>query len=182
MQQQTNPGSSVAQKYGIARSPLWSEVERKVRAKYAKCVSCSGAQTLQVHHIVPFHLCHLVYRGDLELDDRNLTVLCEESVNDHNLLVGPLGNFDYYNPGGKAAIEGAYIGLPAQQIKNDPTWQQLMKNRPAPWSKMLHEERLALRQYLDTNFPFIPSAKASAPFSFLDDGTENAEAVATTYQ
>jgi len=46
---------------------------------------------------------------------------------------------------------------------------------------MTHEERLALRQYLDINFSFMPSARASAPFPFLDDGTENAEAKATTY-
>jgi hypothetical protein len=180
MQQQTNPGSSIAQKYGIARSPLWSGVEKKVRED-AKCMTCSNDQNLQVHHIVPFHLCHLVYRGDLELDDRNLLVLCEENVNDHHLLVGHLGNFESYNPGGRAAIEGAFVGLSAQQIKADKTWQALMQGRPAPWNKMPHDQRLALRQFLDTNFAFIPTAKASAPFPFLDDGTVNEEAKATTY-
>ena len=108
-------------------------------------------------------------------------MLCEESVNDHHLLIGDLGNFESYNPGGRVAIEGAYIGLSAQQIKSDSTWQEMMKSRPASWDKMPHEERLALRQYLDTNLPFIPTAKASAPFPFLDDGTDNEEAKATTY-
>jgi hypothetical protein len=185
MQQQPNPGdnpgSSIAQRYGLQRSPLWPRVEKAILAKFSKCTTCSGAQTLQVHHIIPFHLCHLVYRGDLELDERNLLVLCEENVNDHHLLVGHLGNFESYNPGGRTAIEGTFIGLSAQQIKSDPTWLQLMKNRPAPWDQMKHEERLALRQYLDTNFPFMPSAKVSAPYPFLDDGTANPEAVATTY-
>lgn len=177
----TDSGGSIAQKYGLARSPLWPRVERAVLAKFSKCVTCSGAETLQVHHIIPFHFCHLVYRGDLELDERNLMVLCEANVNDHHLLVGHLGNFESYNPGGRAAIEGAYVGLSAQQIKADPTWQALIKSRPAPWDRMTHEVRLALRQYLDTNLPFIPTATASAPFPFLDDGTENAQAKATTY-
>ncbi len=177
----TNPGTSIAQKYGLQRSPLWPGVEKAALAKYLKCATCAGDQTLQVHHIAPFHLCHLVYRGDLELDQRNLLVLCEENSNDHHLLVGHLGNFESYNPGGRAAIETEFVGLTAQQIKDSPTWQALMKSRPAPWDQMTHEVRLALRQYLDTNFPFIPTAKASAPFPFLDDGTENPEAVDTTY-
>jgi hypothetical protein len=185
MQQQPTPrtdgGASIAQKYGLQRSPLWPRVEKAVLQKFSKCATCSSTATLQVHHIVPFHLCHLVYRGDLELDERNLMVLCEESVNDHHLLVGHLGDFESYNPGGRTAIEGAFIGLSAQQIKSDPTWQALMKNRPVPWVQMQHKDRLALRQYLDTNFPFLPTAIASAPFPFLDDGTVNEEAKATTY-
>src|SRR5690349_4051301 len=111
---QTVSGDAVARKYGITRSPLWPQVEKRVR-EHAKCVTCANDQELQVHHIVPFHLCHLVYRGDLELDERNLLVLCEENAKDHHLLIGHLGNFESYNPGGRAAIEGAYIGLSEEQ-------------------------------------------------------------------
>src|SRR2546428_13072035 len=90
----TNKNATLAlikQKYGIQRSDLWPAVEKAFLANSRKCAVCPSSLKPQVHHIYPFHLCHLVYRGDLELDERNFMVLCEENVNNHNLLLGNLG-------------------------------------------------------------------------------------------
>jgi len=76
MQQQTNPGTdvgaSIAQKYGLTRSPLWSKVERTYLANNGKCAACPSTSNIQLHHIFPFHLCHLVYRGTWSLTSGTL--------------------------------------------------------------------------------------------------------------
>ena len=190
MQQQSSPtpgtdvGTSIAQRYGIARSPLWPRVQRAYLAENGLCAVCSSNSTIQIHHVMPFHLCHLVYRGDLELDERNFIPLCEESGNNHHLLLGHLGNFESYNQGGRESILGlgkSLPGLTEDAIKADQAWVTLMDGRPKPWEQWSHAERLAFREILDTTLSFIPTAKASAPYPFLDDGTSNPEALATTY-
>jgi hypothetical protein len=133
---------------------------------------------------MPFHLCHLVYRGDLELDERNFISLCELAGQNHHLLLGHLGSFESYNHGGRESILAlgkSIPGLTIEAIKADKAWIQLMGSRPKPWDQWSHAEKLAFRLILDTTLPFIATAKASAPYPFLDDGTANPEAVATTY-
>ena len=188
MQQPSTPGTdlgtSIALKYGLHRSPLWPEVQRTYLAENGQCVVCSSNSTIQIHHVMPFHLCHLVYRGDLELDERNFVPLCEEAGNNHHLLIGHLGSFESYNQGGKESILALGKSIPElneDAIKADQAWIQLMDGRPKPWEQWTHAEKLAFREILDTTLPFIPTAKATAPYPFLDDGTPNPEAVATTY-
>ena len=75
------------------RSPEWPAVEKKHLREEPVCQWCGGAQKLQVHHIMPFHL-----DPSKELDDTNLITLCElHEVNDH-LEKGHLGDFQRYNP------------------------------------------------------------------------------------
>lgn len=178
-------GTSIALRYGIERSPLWEKTQREYLEANPQCAVCSTNSIIQIHHVMPFHLCHLVYRGDLELDERNFIPLCEEPGNNHHLLLGHLGNFESYNQGGRASILelGKSIpGLSEEAIKADVAWIQLMGNRPKPWEQWTHAEKLAFRQILDTTLPYDPEGKtAPAPFPFLDDGTSNPEAVATTY-
>ena len=62
----TNKDATLAlikQKYGIQRSDLWPAVEKAFLANSRKCAVCPSSLKPQVHHIYPFHLCHLVYRG-----------------------------------------------------------------------------------------------------------------------
>jgi hypothetical protein len=180
----TDLGTSIALKYGLKRSSLWPGVQRAFLAKNGQCAVCPGNTTIQIHHVMPFHFCHLVYRGDLELDQRNFIPLCEESGNNHHLLLGHLGDFESYNQGGRESILAlgkSIPGLGEAAIKADQAWILLMGSRPKPWEKWTHAEKLAFRQILDTTLPFIPSAKAPAPYPFLDDGTANPQAVDTTY-
>ena len=198
MQQQTGPGidggASIAQRYGLTRSPLWSEVERAYLATNRKCTACPSTSNIQLHHIFPFHLCHLVYRGDLELDERNFLPLCEEPVNNHHLLLGHLGNFESYNnyafPSkvGRDAIlvlvaelVALIPGLTAEMIKGNTSWLQASTGRPKPWEQWTPDQRNAFRSLLDQLFPFQKTSIASAPFPYSANEPQNPAAIATTY-
>jgi len=78
---------------GTKRSNHWPTV-RKHFLDGKSCAVCGGTKKLEVHHKVPFHLDQA-----LELDPRNLIVLCEgaHDVNCH-LFIGHLGNFKGFNP------------------------------------------------------------------------------------
>jgi 5-methylcytosine-specific restriction endonuclease McrA len=76
------------------RSSQWP----KVRAEHLKnnptCKCCGGSKSLEVHHIMPFHL-----NPTLELEPSNLITLCESKergINCH-LFVGHLGNYQQLN-------------------------------------------------------------------------------------
>ena len=175
----------ILQKYGLVRSNLWPDAQKAFLAKNQKCAVCPSSLRLQVHHVYPFHLCHLVYRGDLELDERNFMVLCEENVNDHHLLLGHLGSFVSYNTGvrnGIIAFAGSLPSLAAADIKSNQSWQKLMRVRPLPWEQWSHQQKLDFRKLLDDTFSFIPTQTFKAPYPFLDDGTVNQQAVQSTYR
>lgn len=200
MQQQPDPGTrtdvgaSIAQKYGLTRSPLWSEVERAYLANNRKCAVCSSTSNIQLHHIFPFHLCHLVYRGDLELDERNFMPLCEEPSNNHHLLLGHLGNFESYNNyafpdkvGGDAilALVAVLVALDpqlgAEIIKANASWLQASTGRPKPWEQWTPQQRDAFRSLLDQLLPFQATSVASAPIPYSANETPDPAAIATTY-
>ena len=79
------------------RSEHWPRVEEAFKVKNPRCACCGGTENLNVHHVMPFHLCIAVGRPDLELDDRNLVTLCRGPFNCH-LLFGHLGDFKGFNP------------------------------------------------------------------------------------
>ena len=58
------------------------------------CAVCSGTASLEVHHIVPFHI-----DATKELDPSNLITLCESKKNGVNchLFFGHLGNYKRVN-------------------------------------------------------------------------------------
>ena len=59
-------------KPAVKRSPAWRKLEKEHLAKEPVCQWCGGRKSLQVHHIVPFHL-----KPIRELDPSNLITLCE---------------------------------------------------------------------------------------------------------
>lgn len=198
MQQQSSPGTdvggSIAQKYGLKRSPLWPETQRAFLASHKQCAACPSTVDIQIHHIFPFHLCHLVYRGDLELDERNFIPLCEESVNDHHLLLGHLGDFESYNNYltptkiGRDAILALIAeliaidpGLAAMMIKANAGWMQASTIRPKPWEQWTPDEKNAFRILLDELLPFQPTATASAPIPYSANEPPDPAAIQTTY-
>ena len=77
------------------RSKLWPKIRDMFIKKYRKCAICGGSKKLEVHHKKPFHL-----YPELELDNNNLVVLCENKKYGANchLLFGHLGNYKRYNP------------------------------------------------------------------------------------
>lgn len=79
---------------GVKRSSRWPEVRKEHLAKNPTCALCDGKQTLEVHHVRPFHL-----HPELELDPENLITLCEAKkggVTCHQFF-GHLGNYKFVN-------------------------------------------------------------------------------------
>jgi hypothetical protein len=60
---------------GLPRSPKWPEFRQMCIQAQPWCSACGRTTCLEVHHIAPVHL-HL----DLELDEGNVIVLCENAV------------------------------------------------------------------------------------------------------
>lgn len=80
---------------GHPRSPHWHAVEEAHLRLEPFCKYCGGTASLQVHHVLPFHL-----DPSRELDPTNLITLCENSqlgVECH-LHIGHLGNWKTFNP------------------------------------------------------------------------------------
>jgi len=85
------------------RSPQWDEVRDAFVKKYPTCAACGGTESLQVHHIKPFHL-----HPELELDEGNLISLCMGEHNCH-LNIGHGDSFKCYNP--DVDIDSAHFRL-----------------------------------------------------------------------
>lgn len=54
------------------RSPQWEKIRNDHLAANPKCAACGTAESLEVHHVKPFHIF-----PELELDPNNLITLCE---------------------------------------------------------------------------------------------------------
>lgn len=153
MQQNVDPGSAIAQQYGLERSPLWPEAERQHRLLEPSCVACGyTGPGLQVHHILPFHFCHLLGRPELELDQRNLITLCEGATN-HHLLLGHLHNWQSYNKEVRSDAVGAFHGMTDAQILADSAWQEKEQNRPLALVHMSDADTTAFKLLMDTMYP-----------------------------
>ena len=75
------------------RSNHWPTIRRHHLAREPRCQWCGGKSTLEVHHMVPFHIDHTK-----ELDDANLITLCERAGRECHLVHGHLGNWKTFNP------------------------------------------------------------------------------------
>jgi hypothetical protein len=78
---------------GIPRNPEWDKVRNQYLKNHNRCVVCSRATKLNVHHIRPYHLYH-----ELELDPTNLITLCENTGINCHFVFGHLGDWTAYNP------------------------------------------------------------------------------------
>ena len=74
------------------RSPHWDSVRKTFIQAHPSCEACGSLKKLQVHHILPFHLC-----PELELDTSNLITLCMDN-NECHLEIGHGGSFKSFNP------------------------------------------------------------------------------------
>ena len=143
----------------IPRSDKWSAVEQAHLQSHPVCTACGQGQPgqgLQVHHMLPFHFCVKLGRPELELDERNLMTLCDETINNHHLLLGHLGNFQSYNPTVKADVAGPLGHLGDDQIDADPSWQAEMRQRPPFLDHMNAEQIAAFKVLMDTWYPPQP--------------------------
>lgn len=86
-------------KPAVKRSPQWERVRKQHLKNNPACAACGKTDSVQVHHIRPFHLF-----PELELVSSNLITLCELFVNDsddtndnHHLHLGHNGDFHKNN-------------------------------------------------------------------------------------
>jgi hypothetical protein len=142
------------------RSPHWPHVEKAVLHLHPFCACCGKdkpTKGLQVHHVIPFHFATALGRPDLELDPRNLIVLCETEHNDpeanHHLAVGHLGNFK--SAGNLHAFEDAEIfaGMTAEQIEKDRRWLARKATMLPDLDKMTDDQKAAFRALMDATVP-----------------------------
>ena len=150
----TDPG--IIAEGEIPRSDKWPAVEQSHLQAQPVCAACGLGQPkqgLQVHHMLPFHFCVKLGRPELELDERNLMTLCDETINNHHLLLGHLGNFQSYNPNVKADVAGPLGHLGDDQIDADPSWQTEMRQRPPFLDRMNADQIAAFKVLMDTWYP-----------------------------
>jgi hypothetical protein len=151
-------GAAVAHDHGIPRSPHWKTVRTTFRRAHPFCDACGPGSPrvhLEVHHVIPYHLCALLGRPDLELDPRNLVVLCEDEGFDHHLLVGHLGDFQTSNPIVRESVS-TFFGATVAQIRIDARWVGLARAKPPEWGNMTDQNKLALRDEMDAVYPISP--------------------------
>lgn len=149
-----DPGAIVAGE--IPRSDKWPAVEKAHLQQQPICAACGQghpAQGLQVHHMLPFHFCVKLGRPELELDERNLMTLCDETINNHHLLLGHLGDFQSYNPNVRVDVAGPLGKLGDDQIDADPGWQAEMQRRPPFLNKMSPQDIANFKLLMNTWYP-----------------------------
>ena len=98
--------------FGAVRDRRWRGVRTKHLERNPLCALCGSDETLEVHHINPFHS-----HPELELDPNNLITLCESGKNGivcHRAF-GHLGNYQSVN---KNVIQDVLI------------WKLKIQNRP----------------------------------------------------
>jgi len=66
---EVNMFSFLDKMYG--RSPKWRKVRAEHIKKHPECAACGRKESLEVHHIVPYHI-----NPELELEPSNLITLC----------------------------------------------------------------------------------------------------------
>ena len=94
---------------GQPRSPDWDRCRRGWLVAHPFCAACGARVTLQVHHLIPFHL-----NKALELDPRNLLTLCEIPNRHCHWRIGHAFDWTAYNP---HAVEDAALGLKRIQAR-----------------------------------------------------------------
>jgi hypothetical protein len=159
-----------AESHGIRRSSHWPTVEKHFLAANPGCFVCSADQHqarikqvgalatrgLQVHHKFPFHFCILLGRPDLEVDPRNLVVLCEDELGvateDHHNIVGHYRNFQSWDDALDKNI-ATYKGRSKHALMQDPTFIVLCSKLPPTWARMTDDDKKAMRALLDRTYP-----------------------------
>ena len=154
-------GNKAANEHGIPRSSRWNKVRKEHLKIEPGCRACKQKKRglfakifkpVQVHHVWPFHICVLLGRTDLELDERNLITLCE-SGDKHHITIGHLGDFQSYNPNVREHAEVKFLGMTDAAIKRDSGWLKISSERPKDFRKMTDDEKKVIRDLLDQRFP-----------------------------
>lgn len=75
----------------VARSGKWPAFRARWLADHPCCEACGRTDSLEVHHITPFHV-----DPSRELDPTNVVTLCEHAAWNCHLMIGHKGNWKDY--------------------------------------------------------------------------------------
>ncbi len=78
--------------FGMPRSGHWPALRDAIIAEQPWCSVCRRSTDLIVHHLMPFHL-----KPELELDKKNLFVLCETPDFNCHFVLAHFRNWEHYN-------------------------------------------------------------------------------------
>lgn len=138
----------------LKRSSHWAHVRNQFVEDHKGLFP--EADHLEVHHIVPFHLCVLLGLGYAELDPRNLIVL-PRMKEDIHLLIGHLGTFKSWNPH-VVAMFTKYGKMTADEIQADHDWQTAHMHRPRDWEDMTDHDKKATERLIHKLCPIRRSS------------------------
>jgi hypothetical protein len=153
-------GAAVAALHGLKRSPDWSRAKKAHLAKQANCIACVAQpkglarvvthlfRPVDVHHIIPLHVCGVIGLPRLELDARNLVTLCGA----HHLVLGHLGDYASYNPVVKFHVI-RFFGKTLDVVLADVDYARFVQERPREISLWTPDEKAVLRAKLEEKFP-----------------------------
>ena len=110
------------------RSTRWSKCRRDILAAYPFCAVCGNAQNIVPHHIKPYHL-----HPELELDEKNLIVLCEGPVVNCHYLFGHLRNWKSWNPEVVAQAIAWAAALKKAKTPNISDDKTVAIDKPSVW-------------------------------------------------
>ena len=151
----TDRGATVGHDHGIPRSSKWKTARRNYIKAHPFCEACGPTVTrtqLEVHHRIPYHLCGLLGRPELEFDARNFIVLCEDDGVDHHLLLGHLDSFQTSNKSVQQSVLD-FFGSTAAQIRGDTRWLALKAAAPKAWEDMTDDDKAAMKAAMDVLCP-----------------------------
>ena len=101
MSKLTDHGAIVAARYCVAAARSGHTSNASTSRSSRSASRAASRRRVEVHHIFPFHICVVVDRPDLELDERNLVTLCGQShdrgVGDRHLLLGHFDDWESMN-------------------------------------------------------------------------------------
>jgi 5-methylcytosine-specific restriction protein A len=141
----------------LMRSSKWRGVELAHKKLFPACIVCGVTDSINIHHIFPFHYCVQLGRPDLELDQRNLITLCETNSKDkeqnHHLLIGHL---DLFSSSNLSVLEDATVtfkNMLAQDIQSNPIWLAKKANRLKLFSDMTDKDKQDFTDLMNRTFP-----------------------------
>jgi len=145
------------------RSSKWHSIRKAHLKLEPDCVACGKSKWyrklinliggLECHHIIPFHICVLICRPDLELDHRNLITLCSLYKYEHHILIGHLGDYGSFNTNVRHDAEDRFHKMTKKQILVNQFWKVSSTSKPVDWSKMSQQEKDALIIFVNEHFP-----------------------------
>lgn len=172
-------GADEAARHGVGgRSEHWRAALQIHYSHEAACLVTGGEDQREGHHEIPYHLCVLLGRPELELwvgyEDGgvwrpgNVVTLSNAPEFRIHEYYGHAGDWRSGNLDARADAAARRFGGTAAEIAANPAYMRMAATRLAPWDKMAPQAKVDLRALMDRRFP-IALVKANMDPKWWDD-------------